>query len=317
MMIGPWVHSGGYGGDLHKTEFLRWYDYWLKGIDNGIMDEPPVHYNIMNGNNTLPGDLDQRTSLDEREAEDGTRWQATEQWPPPGIGTTTWYLSAGPSGSVASVNDGLLTTTRPDGPGIDEYTVDYTCSNGQFNRWRNGYGGRREHPEQTTFFDERTPQNEKALTYTSEPMTEDVVLLGYPVIHLWVDSTHSDGDFFVYLEEVDADGASHYLTEGAMRASYRALRRPPFDNFGLPYPSGLEADIAPLPDEPAELVFDLMGIGFVIDAGHRIRVTITGADADNHDLYPDPAGGAPTVSIHRSSERASYIELPVFEAVGH
>ena len=42
MMIGPWVHSGGYGGTVHKAEILRWYDYWLKDIENGVLDEEPV-----------------------------------------------------------------------------------------------------------------------------------------------------------------------------------------------------------------------------------------------------------------------------------
>ena len=53
--------------------------------------------------------------------------------------------------------------------------------------------------------------------------------------------------------------------------------------------------------------------GHVIQAEHRIRVTITGADAHNHAIYPDPAGGAPTVTIHRAPNMASLIELPVFD----
>ena len=52
----------------------------------------------------------------------------------------------------------------------------------------------------------------------------------------------------------------------------------------------------------------------MIDAGHRLRVTIAGADAANHALYPDPAGeDAPTVTIHRGKEFPSRIELPVKE----
>ena len=62
MMIGPWVHSGGYGGRVHSAEILRWYDYWLKGIDNGVMDEPPVHYYVMKGNHTLPLDMTRKCS---------------------------------------------------------------------------------------------------------------------------------------------------------------------------------------------------------------------------------------------------------------
>jgi putative CocE/NonD family hydrolase len=220
MMIGPWTHSGGSGGRINLAEFHRWHDYWLKGIDNGIMDDASIHYYPMNDNNTLPDDLRQEKSLNEMQAEDASRWRATDQWPPPGIGMTKYFLAAGPSDSVDSVNDGGLVMERPtNAVGRDEYTVDYTSATGSFNRWRNGYGARRAEPEGTTFFDERTPKNEKALTYTTTPLTEDLVLLGYPVIHLWASSTHADGDFFAYLEEVDAEGNSHYVTEGALRAS--------------------------------------------------------------------------------------------------
>jgi putative CocE/NonD family hydrolase len=265
-------------------------------------------------NNTLPLDPEQKVSLDEHEAEDASRWSSADTWPPPGIGTADWHLAPGPSGSVSSVNDGVLASSLPKTAAADSYTVDFTSSSGQFNRWRNGYGSRREEPEHTTFFDERSPENKKALTYTSEPMAKDTTLLGYPVVHLWVSSSHTDGDFFVYLEEVDADGRSHYLTEGALRASYRKLKKAPIDNFGLPFVVGLEAALADLPDEPVELVFDLMGLSHVIQAGHRLRVTITGADAANHELHPDPAIGAPTITVHLGGEHASYVELPVFEA---
>lgn len=226
-----------------------------------------------------------------------------------------YYLSAGPTGSVASTNDGSLVMDRPtQESGRDDYTVDYTSTTGSFNRWRNGYGAAREAPEDTTFFDERTREDEKALTYTTAPLEEDLVLMGYPVVHLWVSSTNADGDFFVYLEEVDAAGRSHYVTEGVLRASYRALSESPWENFGLPFHRGHEEDLAPLPDEPTELVFDLMGTAVVIDAGHRIRVTIAGADVANHALFPGPEAGAPTISVYRSKAHSSSIELPHFAA---
>ena len=64
LLIGPWHHGPGtdvsgefYFGlmandaaiDLHGLH-LRWYDYWLKGIDNGIMDESPVRIFVMGDN---------------------------------------------------------------------------------------------------------------------------------------------------------------------------------------------------------------------------------------------------------------------------
>lgn len=311
MMIGPWTHSGGYGGRIHINEFHRWYDYWLKGIDNKVMQEAPIHYWVMSGNNTVPAVVDEMSSEDDVQSEDGTKWQVAHEWPPPEVEMTSYYLAPGPVGTVASANDGGLIQERPtEEGGRDDYRVEYTSTTGSFNRWRNGYGAAREEPEGSTFFDERTPEDERGLTYTSEALEEDLVLVGYPVVHLWLSSTHSDGDFFVYLEEVDGEGRSHYVTEGALRASYRALSKAPWNNFGLPFHRGHEEDLVPLPDEPRELVFDLMGTALVIDAGHRIRLTITGADAANHALYPDPEAGAPTISVYRDSMYASYIELP-------
>jgi putative CocE/NonD family hydrolase len=311
MMIGPWVHSGGYGGAIHKAEILRWYDHWLKGVENGVMAEPPVHYYVMQGNHTLPEGGEKSSSYDEEKAEDPGTWTATREWPLPGAVREAYYLGAGPSQTVASKNDGTLVAERPSA-GSDDYVVDYSAAMGSFSRWMNGYGARREQPERSTFFDERTAEDRKALTYTSAPLGEELRIVGYPTVHLWVESSHPDGDFFVYLEEIDAAGKAHYITEGALRASFRALTDAPWDNFGLPFHRGLPEDVSDLPDQPTELVFDLMGTAITIDAGHRIRVTVAGADARNHATHPDPSGkDAPTVTIHRGGEHASWVDLPV------
>ena len=301
MMIGPWVHSGGYGGAVHKAEFLRWYDHWLKGIENGVMDEPPVHYYVMEGNHTLPEDPAIETSLDEERSEDGATWIGTDVWPPESLSNRRFELAA--SGALAdSAGD----------PGQDDYTVDYTSAMGFFSRWMNGHGSRRQDRRGTTFFDERSAENEKALTYTTEPMAEAMTIVGYPVLHLTVTSTHDDGDVFVYLEEIDADGRSHYVTEGALRASYRAVGEAPWEDFGLPFHRGNAEDLEPLPGGPAELLIDLMGTAITIDEGHRLRLSIAGADAANHALHPDPEGvDAPTLSVHRGGENGSWLEVPV------
>ena len=301
MMIGPWVHSGGYGGDLHKAEFLRWYDYWLKGIENGVMDEPPVHYYVMEGNHTLPDDPEVALSLDEERSEDGSTWIGTTAWPPEGLGVRRLRLDAG----------GMLGEGAGE-PEEDEYPVDYTSTKGAFSRWMNGHGSRREDRPGATFFDERSVENDKALTYTTEALSEPMTITGYPVVRLFVTSTHDDGDFFVYLEEIDADGRSHYVTEGALRASYRKVDEAPWNDFGLPFHRGNPEDVEPLPDGPAELLIDLMGTAITIDEGHRLRLTIAGADAANHALYPDPEGlEAPTVTIHRGGDDGSWLDVPV------
>jgi len=314
MMIGPWVHSGGYGGAVHKSEILRWYDYWLKGIDNGVLDESPVHYYVMQGNHTVPANgAASNAKSDERLAEESAAWVATAEWPP-AVERRKFWLAGGSSDTVASANDGLLVEgDRPKEAGADGYTVDYASQMGSFSRWMNGYGSRREEPPGSTFFDERTAENEKALTYTTEPLTEALTLAGYPVAHLWVSSSHSDGDFFVYLEEIDADGRAHYVTEGVLRASHRKTSTAPFDNLGLPFHRSYEEDLQDLEaGEPTELVFDIMGTAIVIDEGHRLRATITGADARNFAAHPNPElAGTPKIEILRGGETASYVEIPV------
>ncbi len=313
MMIGPWMHSGGYGGTIHLNEILRWYDYWLKDIDNGVMDEEPINYFVMIGNHTMPeGATEGAPTADEVAAEDGSAWVATTAWPPMSERRKYW-LTSKPSGTVMSVNDGTLATASSATDGADSYDVDYSSSVGTFSRWMNGYGGRREDVESSTYMDERTNENKKALTYTSDVLTEDLTLVGYPTVHLQVSSTHDDGDFFVYLEEVDKKGRAHYVTEGVLRASHRKTSDAPFKNFGLPFHRSYAVDLAPLvPGESTELNFDLMGTAIVIDKGHRIRITITGADRRNFALYPDPSGqDAPTVEVLTGGLGSSYVELPV------
>ena len=301
MMIGPWIHSGGYGGNVHNAEFLRWYDHWLKGIDNGVMDEAPVHYYVMQGSHTLPDEPEVALSLDEERAEDPETWTAADSWPPAGLSNRRFALAG----------EGTLSAGSGGDAGRDEYTVDYSSSVGSFSRWMNGHGARRQDRQGTTFFDERSAENARALTYTTGPMVEATTIVGHPVVHLSVTSTHDDGDFFVYLEEVDKGGRSHYITEGALRASYRAVGDAPWEDHGLPFHRGHAEDLEPLPDEPVELAIDLMATAVTIDEGHRLRLTIAGADAANHALYPDPEGvDAPAVTIHRG-ESGSWLDVPV------
>lgn len=277
-----WSH--GDWDDWLLPEALRWFDYWLKGIDNGIMEEPSLAYELY----------------------DTGAFRFADQWPLPEETRVPYYFAAGPSGSVASANDGGLRTDAPTGDGADVYTVRDDTTVGAANRFTAGYGG-------PFGYGDLTWNDEKGLTYTTPPLEADLTVIGHPVAHLWVSSTATDGDFFVYLEEVDADGESTYLTEGKLRASYRALAEPALDYLGLPWHPGREADLLPLvPGELTELVFALRPTANLFEAGHRVRITVTGADwfmFDTPELDPRPV-----VTVYRNAEHASYVELPVVPA---
>jgi putative CocE/NonD family hydrolase len=296
LVVGAWSHSPRDPAiQLEEyypmaVEGLRWFDYWLKGIDNGIMAEPAVRYQVMK-------------SPKVRE------WRTSAVWPVAEAKPMDFFLQAGPSRSVPSVNDGLLTVAKPSGRGgRDAYIVDYTTTTGTTTRWDNTVGEGFGYPDMTA-------NDRKGLTYTTAPLEKDVEVTGHPIVHLWVSSTAGDGDYFAYLEEVDPSGGSQYITEGAIKASFRALDEAPYDYLGLPYHRAYQADAKPpQPGETVELVFDMPPTSNVFNAGNRIRLTVTCADRDNAETTP--VTPAPTVSVYRDKDRDSRLVLPVAGGAG-
>ena len=268
----------------YGAEARRWFDYWLKGIDNGIIDEPPIHYYVMRGPNQ------------------GT-WQTSDRWPLAAQKFAAYYFGPAKSNGIASANDGTLTLNSPiNASGSDTYTVDYTTTTGVKSRW----GA----VEEAHDYPDLRANDAKALTYTTPLLETDVEVTGHPVVHLWLSTNAPDLDVFVYLEEVDKSGRSTYITEGNLRASHRKLRQAPFDNFGLPYQSHFQADQEPLPaGVPFELHFSLLPTSYQFHSGSRIRITVAFADAGNFDtpiLEP-----APSVQLLRGSTNPSYVEIPI------
>jgi len=267
----------------YGAEALRWFDHWLKGIDNGIMAEPPIRYATMQtGKPAL--------------------WRTARQWPPAGARASRLYLAAGRSGSVASVNDGALSPLPPKENASDACTVDYTTTTGKRSRWTAVNWPMR--------YPDLAPNDAKTLTYTGAPLKTDLVLTGHPVARLWLSSEAPDLDLFAYLESVDESGHASYVTEGKLRASQRAQAEPPFEALGLPFHSHRQGDAKSLaPGEPAEISFDLLPTSFRFTAGTRLRVTLAFADADNFDT---PAHApVPTVRLLHDPAHASHIDLPV------
>jgi putative CocE/NonD family hydrolase len=270
-----------FGAEAH-----RWFDYWLKGIDNGIMNEPSIYYYVMG-------------------ASKKDAWRTSIQWPLSNQKPIRFYFGEGKTGSVASINDGFL---RPEPPGQkdggDAYTVDYSTTSGKYSRWY-AVNWPRNYPDMRA-------NDQKALTYTTPPLESDMEVTGHPVVHLWFVTDAPDLDFFAYLEEVDGS-KSTYLTEGNLRASHRALSEPPYKNLGLPYHRHYQSELGPIPaGEPVQLVFNLLPTSYLFRAGNRIRITVTCADADNFETPSlDPA---PNLHLLRDMNHPSFIQLPVVRA---
>jgi predicted acyl esterase len=281
LIIGPFNH----GGDNHVDPFLpadtpieptldeqfemrlQFFDGLLK---EGTIPETGITYYTFNA---------------------GT-WNTTEIWPPAGFTKQRWYFGA----------NGLLTTDAPTDDGTDEYTVYFSATTGDANRWG---------IVPDVIYPDRAAEDDKLLTYTSVPLTTDVTITGHPIVTLHVASTHSDGAFHVYLEDVAPDGRVTYITEGILRAIHHKLSdETPSYNLPGPYRTYNRADASPLaPGEVTEVSFNLYATSVLLETGHRIRIAIAGADASMFERYP--AEGTPVLTIHRNAIAASHVDLPM------
>ncbi len=291
-VIGAWEHGGRFNASPYRppdapaaptlpgqwTEMLRFFDAHLKDIDNGARDDKVLFYYTMGEE----------------------KWKKTPVWPPKGVTTQRWYFA----------ENNALSPVKPEAAsGADDYRVDFEASSGEYNRWWElGVMERK-----TVVYADRTGAQQRLLTYTSPPLSEDVEITGYPVVTLYVTSTETDGAFYVYLEDVDETGQVTYVTEGQLRAIHRKVSSatPPY-KLQVPYHSFKRADAMPLaPGGVAELTFGLHPTSVLIKKGHCIRIGLAGHDKGT--FIRIPAEGTPDISVARTKLHASCVDLPVVQ----
>ena len=115
----------------------------------------------------------------------------------------------------------------------------------------------------------------------------------------------------VYLEDVDPDGRSRYITEGGLLLEHRKLSENPMSDI-VPFHSFYESDASPMPvNQIEEITFKLWPTSVLIKKGHSIRIAIAGSDIDTFDRVP--MEGDPVYKIYRNKSNVSFIDLPVIK----
>ena len=118
----------------------------------------------------------------------------------------------------------------------------------------------------------------------------------------------TDGDFFVYLEEVTPDGQVNYVTEGQLRASRRREGKLPYRTLG-PSHSHARKDAAKVtPNEPFRMDIALQPLSHQFKQGSRVRIAI--APADRSQFLENPERAA-VWRMFRDETRRSKIDLPI------
>jgi hypothetical protein len=190
--------------------------------------------------------------------------------------------------------------------GSDIYQVDSTTSMGMYVKFRS-VSGQLKTPHT---YPDRNKRDSLLLVYDSEPLEEDMEVTGHVLVDIFVSSSTSDAQVFVYLEDIDENGKVQYVTEGELRALHRKVsnEKAPYKLVG-PYHSYLREDGQPLkPGEVAEIQFSMLPISYLFKKGHRIRIAVAGADADQ---FRNMTNDEPEYTIHRSFKYPSRVELPV------
>ena len=295
LIIGPWPHginrrvvgNFDYGPEAVidvEGYTVRWFDHFLKGIENGVQDDPPVYVFVMGPN----------------------RWYAERDWPLPQTQWTEYYLGSG--GKANSLRgDGVLSTTPPATNGLDRYV--YDPANPTLAPWT---GAHIENGAE----DGRLPAiGDDVLVYDTPPLTEDIEVTGPITMKLYATTSARDTDWMVRLVDVHPDGYAAILTEGIMRARYRDPA-----NGGVFNPERLSTIT---PNEVHEYTIEFWrGTGNVFAKGHRIRVEISSSyfpyylrnlntGADNVGLVEESDAVVATQSVHHGPRYPSHIVLPV------
>jgi len=225
-------------------------------------------------------------------------WKQTEKWPPAGSKRLRFYLAG----------DNRLVIEPPiESAGSDHYSVDFDYGTGPESRWTTQLGG-----TVVNYGDRRTVDNE-LLAYTSRPMDQPLEITGFPVMHLYLSSTTTDGAVIAYLQDVAPDGTVRMITEGHLRLINRKVSDniPEFPVFS-PYHTFLRKDALPMiPGHTALIAFSLLPTSVLIDKGHSLRIAIAGHDKDVFIRIPEDE--TPVYTIERNAENLSFLELPVIE----
>ena len=256
-----------------------WFDYWLKGDDEGqLKSMPHVRYYTMGSN----------------------KWQSAETWPPQDVKLQTYYLSS--SGMANTMyGDGKLTLQMPSQDQADHYVYDpmnpvpshggNVCCTGNAIQ-----GGARDQRE--------VEARQDVLVYTSDPLTEGVEVTGNIETILYVSSDAKDTDFTIKLIDVYPDGTAYNLDETIQRARYR---------------EGYDKEVFMRDGQVYKLELSPMATSNYFDQGHRIRIEISSSNFPRFvrnlntggNNFDESEGVIAKNAIHHSNTYPSQIKLPV------
>lgn len=319
LLIGPWAH-GSYSNPVGEFNFgfgasaafidlqidfvslqVRWFDHWLKGIDNGVDRERPVRIYVMGG-----GDAHKTP---EGRIFVGGHWRDEQEWPLARAQSVPYYLHG----------HGLLSSAKP----TDDQPIRYVFDprnpvptlggnvSSQGALMFQGAADQRCRPDFWLCSDSRPLSSRNdVLVFQTAPLEQPLEVTGRLIVKLWASSNALDTDFTAKLVDVYPPnhdfpgGVDLNVADSIVRARYR-------------HGPG-KAELLK-PGQPEEFTIEMYPTSLLFARGHRIRVDISSSNFPRFDINPntgEPLNGnrrwqIAENTIYMDARHSSQIVLPV------
>ncbi len=259
--------------------YIRWFDYWLKGIDNGITNMPKVQIYVLGKN----------------------EWRGEKEWPLARTQFTKYYFHS--DGYANSrFGTGALSMKKPGNEPSDHFVYDPKtpvpslggpiCCTGTPEALPGSYD------------QSEVEMRNDVLVYTTPVLKHGIEVTGPIQAILYVSSSARDTDFTAKLVDVYPDGTAYNIQEGILRARYR---------------EGFDKKVWMKPGEVYEVKVDLHATSNYFGPGHRVRVEISSSNFPRFDRNLNTGGNnfdetewvIAKNTIHHSKRYPSHIILPL------
>ena len=268
-----------------RRDQLRFFDCWLKGIDNGVMDEPPVKLAI-------------RTGADQFE------WRHEQEWPLKRTRWTKFYFDL----SKPAPALGELVSKNPDKCDSRTYAATSLGSMGSTSA-------------ASSQVMTGVPPPDMGHSLETPPLPHDIEVTGPIAAVLWVSSSSEDMDLFLTIRNIAPDGSDVMETgqqgrqvpvaKGWLRVSHRELD----EKLSLPYRPyhRHQRRLYLAPGEVVEVHVEIWPTSMVFKKGHRIRLDVQPRDGigSTNYMHYHADYNVGTNTIYSGGDKESYLLLPI------
>ena len=201
LIVGPWVHGPTNINNRFAGEFdfgpdaaldfnelrLPWFDFWLKGKNNGIDETKKINFFVMGKN----------------------EWKQADEWPLKNTTYTKYYFNTKLNGEIKSLYSGTLSDKKE----IENSQLSFTNN---LNNPVPSLGGNTLSIPNGVF--EHSSVDKQCITFSTNPLENELEVTGPVSAEIYVNSDQENADWIVRLCDIDQSGYSRLVCDGIFRS---------------------------------------------------------------------------------------------------